>query len=141
MKRLALDLGARFVGVAWHEEEGVPARPLPTLDLQAERSLQLAVIALVTQTGAEELIVGLPLHLDGREGLAARNARKMGASLQKRTGLPVHFVDERLTTTEAQRARIARGVKGRSGIDSEAAAIMLQTWVDMQARREHPEAL
>lgn len=132
MKRLGLDLGSRFVGVAFHEEEGVPARPFTTIDLKAVRSLQHAVGDLVKETGAEELVLGLPLHLDGGEGLAARNARKVAASLEKRTKLPVAFIDERLTTTEAYRSRIARGVKGREGIDAEAAAILLQTYVDLK---------
>lgn len=131
-RRLGIDLGARFVGVAFHAEDEVPARPEATVDVKAVPSVIRALAELAASLAAEEIVVGLPLHLDGREGTAAKNARAVAASLGRRTGLPVVLWDERLTTTQAQRSRVARGTKGRAGIDAEAAAILLQSYVDAQ---------
>lgn len=131
-RRMGVDLGSRFVGVAFHAEDEVPARPEATVDVKAVPSVIRALAALARDLEIEEIVVGLPLHLDGREGLAARNARAVAASLGRRTGLPVALWDERLTTVEAQRSRIARGTKGRVGIDAEAAALLLQSYVDAQ---------
>ncbi len=131
-RRLGVDLGARFVGVAFHAEDEVPARPEATVDVKAVPSVIRALAALAKDLEIEEIVVGLPLHLDGREGIAARNARAVAASLGRRTGLPVVLWDERLTTVEAQRSRIARGTRGRVGIDAEAAALLLQSYVDAQ---------
>jgi len=129
---MGVDLGARFIGIAFHAEDEVPARPEATVDVKAVPSVIRAVAALAVSLQIEEIVVGLPLHLDGREGIAARNARAVAASIGRRTGLPVVLWDERLTTVEAQRSRIARGTKGRVGIDAEAAALLLQSYVDAQ---------
>ena len=68
--------------------------------------------------------------MDGSEGPAARGARAVVKSLRAKVSAPIVLWDERLTTTQAQRSRIARGVKGRAGIDAEAATLLLQSYVD-----------
>ena len=83
------------------------------------------------------LIVGLPVHLDGREGVKAVEARAFGAWLGEQTGLPVVFYDERFTTVEADRALKASGKKGkarRRTIDESAAAVLLQAWLESGVR-------
>lgn len=130
MKRLGIDLGARRVGVSVHDDDEVPARPLTTVEVTDLASLLAGVEAVVARERPEELVVGLPLNMDGSEGPAARGARRLAAALRKRVGLPVALWDERLTTTQAQRSRVARGAKGRAGIDAEAATILLQSYVD-----------
>jgi putative Holliday junction resolvase len=132
-RRMGIDLGARFVGVAFHAEEEVPARPEATVDVKAVPSVIRAIAALAASLAVEEIVVGLPLNMNGTDGPAAKNARRTATALRRRVGLPVHLWDERLTTTQAQRSRTARGTKGREGIDAEAAAILLQSYVD--ARR------
>lgn len=131
MNRIAFDLGARRVGVSLHDDDIVPARPHATLD--ATDGLLDALVAAVTEAGAEEVIVGLPLNLDGTDGPAAKGARRVAKALQRRVAVPVVLWDERLTTMQAERTRRERGLKGRAGIDAEAAAILLQSYVD--ARR------
>jgi len=133
VKRLGIDLGGRRVGVAVHQEDGVPARPLETVVLSEPTQAVNAVSVVVKREAAEELVVGLPLNMDGSEGMKARAARRFGELLGRKTKLPVVMWDERLTTVQAQRARIALGRKGREGIDAEAAAILLQAYVDAKA--------
>lgn len=133
MKRLGIDLGARRVGVAVHSEEGVPARPMETVVLSEPSQAVRAVSAVALREAAEELIVGLPLNMDGTEGMKARAARTFAALLGRKTKLPVILWDERLTTVQAQRARTASGRKGREGIDAEVAAILLQAYLDSKA--------
>jgi putative Holliday junction resolvase len=90
--------------------------------------------------GVELVLVGLPLTLDGREGLAARKCRKFSEELAVIARLPVQLVDERLSTVEAQaRLHEAGGdIKGtRSRIDSASAAILLQSWLDGSRMREN----
>ena len=133
MKRLGIDLGARRVGVAVHSEEGVPARALETLVLSEPTQAVKAVAAVVRREAAEELVIGLPLNMDGSEGMKARAARTFGALLTRRTKVPVVMWDERLSTVQAQRARTASGRKGRDGIDADVAAILLQAYLDSKA--------
>lgn len=132
MKRLGVDLGGRRVGLAWNDDPDVPARPLGTAAVRDEAGAVEAVALAAAREGAEELVVGLPLRLDGRDGTASRAARRVARALEARTGLVVTLWDERLTTAEAQRRRVSQGRKGREGIDAEAAAIILQSYVDAQ---------
>ncbi|MDO9021528.1 MAG: Holliday junction resolvase RuvX [Deltaproteobacteria bacterium] len=133
MKRLGIDLGARRIGVAVHAEEGVPARPLETLELPEANQAVNAVTAVVKREAADEVVVGLPLNMDGTEGMKARAARTFAALLGRKTKVPVILWDERLSTVQAQRARTASGRKGREGIDAEVAAILLQAYLDSKA--------
>ncbi len=137
MRRLGVDLGARYIGLAWNDDPEVPARPMDTLDLRAPGVTAVDALAkIAAREGAEELVVGLALQMDGRESASSRGARKVADALGRRTGLPVVLWDERLTTAQAQRARVARGTRGRGEgagrIDAEAAAILLQAYVDAQ---------
>jgi putative holliday junction resolvase len=133
VKRLGVDLGARRIGVASHAEEGVPARPLETLTPSEPSQAVNAVAAVVLREAAEEVVVGLPLNMDGSEGMKARAARSFAALLGRKARVPVILWDERLSTVQAQRARAASGRKGREGIDAEVAAILLQAYIDSKA--------
>ena len=133
MKRLGVDLGDRRVGIAVHEEEGVPARPLETVTLVNASDAVRDVAAVVQRDAPAEVVVGLPLNMDGSEGSKARAARRFAVSLRRAVKVPVELWDERLTTVEAQRARTASGRKGREGIDAHAAAILLQAYVDARS--------
>jgi len=157
---LGLDLGARRIGVAVSDSARSLASPYavlergPTPDRDWEQ-----VAALVAETGATAVVVGLPLALDGRERTAARAALDDASSLAARLSVPVETVDERLTTVEAERRRIEavaladavrRGGRGarrgsaygasrarrRPVVDDAAASVLLQGWLD--AHRERP---
>jgi putative Holliday junction resolvase len=97
----------------------------------------------VERLDVAQLVVGLPLRLDGTEGEAARRARRFAERLRTRTGLPVVLWDERMTTLAAGRVlREAgvRGVKQRKAIDSIAAALILQSYLDAEQTRDDPES-
>ncbi len=121
------------MGVALSDEDGQFAQPHATLARKDPVQLLDAVAALAAEHAVEEIVVGLPLHLDGREGASARRARRFAEHLGARTGLPVVMWDERLTTAAAQRVLTEAGVGGREGrqvVDRVAAALLLQSYLD-----------
>jgi putative Holliday junction resolvase len=127
MKLIGVDLGERHVGIALLDDPELSARPLDTVEVTPETAVK-RVAARVLAESPTQLVVGLPLRLDGSEGSASRNARRFAEALAKATKLPVALQDERLTTAQAHVHRIAAGQKGRAGIDARAAAILLDTW-------------
>ncbi len=127
MKLIGIDLGERHVGLAVIDDPELPARPLDTVEVTHETAVK-RVAARVKAERATQLVVGLPLRLDGREGSSSRAARSFAQALAKSTKLPVDLQDERLTTVQAHVHRVAAGQKGRAGIDARAAAILLDTW-------------
>jgi putative holliday junction resolvase len=136
----AIDLGSRRIGVAVSDGTGTLATPRGTLvrsgDPEADRA---AVVAAVLEAGAERLVVGLPLSLDGRRRAAAMAAEEEAAALRSLLaphGVTVETLDERLTTVSAERSLTAAGRRGRVRrglVDQSAAAVLLQAWLD--ARR------
>ncbi len=88
------------------------------------------IAELVTDYEVGRIVVGLPLHLDGREGEAAGRARDFGEAVAERTRVAVEFLDERWTTLEAERVLRETGTRRRKGIDSVAAAIILRTYIE-----------
>jgi putative Holliday junction resolvase len=132
MRLLAIDYGARRWGLAGGDELGV-ALPLPAL-VQPDLSRRWSALEeLVRRRGITAFVVGLPLNMDDSAGFKAREAEAFAAQLREKFQLPVHMVDERLTTYEAE-AGIARSRRRKlrpSGqVDSRAAAIFLQEFLD-----------
>jgi putative Holliday junction resolvase len=143
-RRLGVDHGSKRVGLALSDEEGRLARPFETLVRDAPPA---AVAARVVERAAAEevveIVVGLPLGLEGQEGASARGARAFARLLEQATELPVVLWDERLTTAEAERALDAMGVRGKRRkalIDQVAASLLLQSYLDRlaYARGEDP---
>jgi putative Holliday junction resolvase len=138
---VALDLGSRRIGVAYSDSRRTLASPWGTIqrrgDAVAERN---AVVDVVRELEAGTVLVGLPLSLSGRAGPAAQAALDEVATLRDiltPLGVAVETLDERFTTTEAQRSLSAAGrsVKAsRSVIDSAAAMVLLQGWLDSAAQ-------
>ncbi len=136
---MALDYGSRRIGLALSDPEGRFAFPDQALERHGLRQDLEALCALVDDRRVTRIVVGLPIHLDGRSGIEAEAARAFADSLAEATGLPVDMLDERWTTREAERA--LRGVKGglrrtgRGAIDSAAAAILLRTYLERERER------
>ncbi|HXS16106.1 MAG TPA: Holliday junction resolvase RuvX [Polyangiaceae bacterium] len=130
---MALDYGTSRIGVAISDELGLLAHPRPFIPAQpAGRALRL-VADLVRHDQIGQILVGLPLHMNGTEGLSARRARKFAAEVETATGLSVHLVDERLSTKAAQGLFREAGRSERdtrTQIDSASAALLLQSWLD-----------
>lgn len=135
---LAVDWGQRRFGVALSDPTRLIAQPLTTLTRRPKQRAPVgALAALAAEHGATALVVGLPLTMDGEEGEAARTARTFGDQLAARTGLPVHYVDERMTTVHALKSARRAGVKEadtRGRIDQMAAVGILQAFLDRGGR-------
>lgn len=135
---MALDVGEKTVGVAISDELGITAQGLTTVrrsriraDLQA-----LSEIAQAHEVG--QLIVGLPLNMNGTEGPRARASRQLGDALANHLKVPAEYWDERLTTVAAQRALLEANVsrqKRKQVVDRLAATLILQSWLDHQNPR------
>ncbi len=120
---LALDHGAARCGVAVSDPTGTLATPLdPILRPDTRKGVQ-RVRAVVSETGAERVVVGLPLSLSGEDTEQTRAARAFAERLQASLEVPVELYDERFTT------RIAAREGGRASEDSRAAAVLLEDWL------------
>jgi len=133
---MGLDVGTKTIGIAVSDESRLIATPHRTL---SRRSVARDVEELAADIGEREVdafVVGLPYELDGSEARSARLARQIGEALAERYGFPVHYVDERFTSVDAERqlieARVSRQ-RRREVIDQQAACIILQSFLD------HPE--
>jgi putative holliday junction resolvase len=133
---LALDLGEKRIGVALSDALGLTAQGLTVLP---RRNLELdleQVIALVEKHAVQEIVIGLPRHMDGRLGEKAEEVFLWAKELQERLRLPVHTIDERLTTVQAERVLLEADVsrrKRRQVIDKMAAGLILQSFLDSRS--------
>ena len=135
---LALDLGEKLVGAAISDERLVTTKRLPPLKRSNWKKLLQDVRGLVEHFDARIIVVGLPLRLDGTDGDAAKNARRIAANLAKSIDLPVYLQDERLTSLEAMANLKAEGLKPDEIpglIDGEAAATILRDFLDTEQER------
>ena len=134
---LAVDWGARRIGLALSDETQTIAQPLTTLTRRAGRRFPMArLLVLLEERGVAGVIVGLPLDAAGAEGEAAAAARALAADVARRSGRPVALWDERFTTARALESVREMGgtTRGRKGdLDALAAALLLQHYLD--ARR------
>lgn len=121
---LAMDVGERRVGLALGDPRTGVAFPLQVLERRDFEADAEAVRRLAEEYGVKEMVVGLPLLLDGREGSQARAARDYGARMAERLSLPVTFWDERFSTREAER----RGARD-SRADAVAASLILESYL------------
>jgi putative transcription antitermination factor YqgF len=125
--RLAIDVGSVRVGVARSDPDGILAVPESTLARDAQTFERIA--ALVREHDAVIVYVGLPLGLDGQVGAAGASAEAFAAELVPLAGVPVHLVDERLSTVSAQRSLQEAGRSTRESrgyIDQAAAVVILE---------------
>jgi putative Holliday junction resolvase len=134
---VALDLGDRRIGVAYSDSGRMLASPWGVVTRSGDPARDRnAVIEAINEIQAGTVVVGLPLSLSGKRGPAAQAALSEVAALRELLdplGISVETADERFTTVEAQRSLTAAGRKGkdaRSVIDSVAAMVLLQAWLD-----------
>ncbi len=133
---LALDLGARRVGVAVCDEMRLAVRPLPAIQRKSWKKLATSVARLARDFDAVGLVLGLPLRLDGTEGDAAAEVRRLARNFSLTLELPVQLQDERLTTRAAEEGLRDEGATDEeraARLDSEAAAIILRDFISNDA--------
>ena len=130
---LALDLGAKRIGVAVSDELRITARPLRMISRRSWKDLLRQVAGLVESFEAKGLVIGLPLRLDGAEGSAAESVRTVAEKFRRSLGVPIYLQDERLTTFTANSDLKAAGLDQgeiKREVDSEAAAIILRDFIN-----------
>ena len=131
---VGIDLGSHRIGIAASDPGRILASPHSVLARGASHAADHRHLAdLVGELEAGQVVVGLPRSLDGKEGLAARTVRAEIEELRAVLEVPVEAWDERLSTVTANRGLQARGVKAKAArkiIDQEAAAVILQSWID-----------
>jgi putative Holliday junction resolvase len=136
LRVLGIDYGTRRIGLALSDPTGTIASPLPTLRRRAGKRPPIARLEEIARGHqVERLVVGLPLDLEGRETEWCAEVREVGDRLADRLGLPVEYMDERMTSVRAERAVRSLGLrkaqredKGR--VDAAAAILILQAWLD-----------
>lgn len=129
---LALDLGEKLVGAAISDERFITTKRLPPLKRSSWKKLLQDIRKLVERFDAQTIVVGLPLRLDGSEGEAAKNVRRLASNLARSVVLPVYLQDERLTSFAATENLKAEGMKPEdipALVDGEAAATILRDFL------------
>jgi putative Holliday junction resolvase len=144
-RRLGVDVGKVRVGVAISDPDGILATPLVTVSRDmgaAADSVPADIAELVRLVGDHEvvqIVVGLPVRLNGAEGAAAIDIRAYSERLARAVGqVPIVLADERMSTVVATRRLAERGVRGkrqRAVVDQAAAVEILQSWLDAQRRQ------
>jgi putative Holliday junction resolvase len=132
MRWLAIDHGTKKLGLAFSDELEILASPFAVWPQEEVRTLE-RLTRLCREEGVQALALGLPRHKDGAESATAPAARAFGEDLAIRTGLPVRFVNEHLSSAEAERLLRERGVKPekrKAMLDAAAAAVILAELLD-----------
>jgi len=125
---IGFDFGPRKIGVAIGQSITATASPLTTLRSRNDRPDWPRIEALIREWRPEAAVVGLPFNMDDSETLIAPLVRRFARQLQGRFGLPVHLVDERLTTREARQV-LGPKASSRERVDAMAAKLLLETWL------------
>jgi putative Holliday junction resolvase len=136
VRYLGVDLGRKTIGLALADDVLRTARALRTVRRRGGAADLAAVAEVARAYEISRAVLGLPFNMDGSEGASARLARSFAPLLEAALGVPVELFDERLSTFEAESRLRERGVSAkdrREMIDAEAAAVILQGWLDRSA--------
>ena len=136
MRCLGLDYGAKRIGLSHGDEVGV-ATPLPALTGPAGEARWTKLGEIIRQRRITDLVLGYPYNMDGSVGFKAREVDAFAAALKARFGLPVHLVDETLTSYAAEDSiapKERRRVRATGLVDSRAACLILQDFLDGRNR-------
>ena len=136
---IAIDLGAKRVGVAISDELRVTARPLDVIQRRSWKDLLSRVAAIIETYDARGLVIGLPLNLDGTEGPVAADAQRIAENFRRSLRVPVFLQDERLTTLAARSKMQLAGLNSQEiedRIDSESAAVILRDFISANQPRD-----
>ena len=138
---LALDVGSKRIGLAVSDPLGITAQGLEVLIRKNPQADLERLVEVARQWGVQQIVVGLPRHMDGRLGSAAPQILELVEVLQKTLGVEVVTWEERLTTVEAERVLIQADVsrrRRRQVVDQLAAVLILQNYLDH--RQQHRDA-
>lgn len=139
MRILGLDIGSKRIGIAVSDELGLTAQGKETLVSKGQEADVEQIVKIAMRYQAQEIVVGLPLNMDGTEGTQAKRVRTLIERIRREVSIPVREWDERLSTVAAERALLEADVsrsKRRKVIDKLAAALILQTYLDRQRHKD-----
>jgi putative Holliday junction resolvase len=131
MRILGIDLGSKRTGIAISDELGITAQGLNTIE--TEKDLISRLKDIIKSEGVNEVVIGLPLNMNGSAGPQAERAIKFCDLLKGEIGIPVKLWDERMTTMEVERIMIEADTsrrKRKKKIDKLAAQVMLQSYLN-----------
>jgi putative holliday junction resolvase len=144
---VALDVGQARIGVALSDELELLASPNSTIRRTSTAAAIAAIVRVVAESGAEQVVVGLPISFDGKLHAQAQAVQAFAEKLRARLSMPLVYADETLSTVRAEEQLRAAGVRPeriRERIDAAAAAVILQEYLDArrqnQTRRAPPPA-
>jgi putative Holliday junction resolvase len=129
---LGFDFGTKRIGVAVGQELTRTARSLETLTSPDGGPDWAGISRLIEQWQPDALVLGLPLNLDGSDHEITRLVRRFGNRLRGRYNLPVHTIDERLSSAEAEALLAEKGRFNKEDVDKVAAQVILQSWLEQQ---------
>lgn len=138
MRAIGLDYGTKTVGVALSDETGLIAQPLLTIERKHATKLRQTyakIEEIISENNVDTIVLGYPKNMNNTEGERAESTKVFQEDLERRTGLPVILMDERLTTVEAERILEETGVAKsarKEHVDKMAAAIILQCYLDKE---------
>lgn len=137
MRVLALDVGEKNIGVAISDELGWTAQGLPNLKCKTKDEDIAAIVELAKAKKVSEIVVGMPINLDGSLGKKAKEVAGFVEDLKKELNLPIKVWDERLSSKEAERVMLEADLsrkKRKAKIDRLAAQLILQNYLDANAK-------
>ncbi|MBW4565283.1 MAG: Holliday junction resolvase RuvX [Mojavia pulchra JT2-VF2] len=141
---LGLDLGSKRIGVAGCDRTGLIATGITTIERTSfERDVE-QLRQLVDQRQVQVLVIGLPYSMDGSLGFQARHVQKLATRLAKALKLPIEYVDERLTSFQAEqllRDENRSPSRHKALIDRKAASLILQQWLDARRAKSNISAI
>ncbi|MCR4962990.1 MAG: Holliday junction resolvase RuvX [Firmicutes bacterium] len=143
MRILALDVGSKTIGVAVSDPLGITAQGLTTLR-RTEMAADIGAIQkIVAEYQVEQIVIGLPLNMNGSQGPAAAMAREVGNALSAAGSPPLLYRDERLTTVMAEKAMLEGDLsrkKRKKIVDRIAAVLILQNYLDYRGHGGLPRS-
>ena len=143
MRILGLDVGSKTGGVAVSDGLLLTAQGVETIERKDESKLRKTcarIEELIAEYEITEIVLGLPKNMNNTEGERVEKTKAFGEMLERRTGLPVHYWDERLTTVAAEQILMESGVRRenrKAVIDKVAAGLILQGYLDCLKTKEN----
>lgn len=137
---LALDYGKVRIGAAISDPLGITASSLGCIKIEGKEDALKKIVELVAQRQPSVVVMGIPVDMDGKTGIAAKKARKFARELGENIAVPLETIDERLTTAEAQKLLLSADVSRRRRkevVDGMAASLILQKYLESRSNHEN----
>lgn len=141
MKWLCIDYGLQRTGIAVSDMDGHMAFPRVTLQKSTREKFFADLLDIISSEGAQGIVVGLPVDLNGTETLITRQVRNMVGALKRRMEVPVYFMNEILSSAEAEQDLRTSGLRGnklKAVLDQQAAVRILESFLAQSEQKRRP---